>query len=229
MLPFMRMHDSFLAEQEDQDVETIENRFNNLLEISLPLDLCKVFQRMQNYLHLLEQYTEGTLSHVDLCLIADKRNFTQHSLLSLPTASEFSEPYRMAYPWYETIRLGCLIIGIGVIFPLPPRAAPLHLLARMLQVELEGILQQGTHQFVSKTLLWGVVVGGVAASGIDERAWYVSSLRDMATLMGLSSWHQVKITLDQILWLGSACDSAGRALWEEAVLFSDIWVAGADE
>lgn len=221
-MPFIRMHDDFYAEQEDQNLDTIETRFNNLLGISLPLDLCKVFQRMQNYLHLLEQYTEGTLSQVDLCLIADKRNFTQHSLLCLPAASEFTEPYRMAYPWYETIRLGCLIVGIGVVFPLPPRAAPLHVLAQMLQTELEGILKRAAPQFVSKTLLWGVVLGGVAASGIDERAWFVSTLRDIATTMGLSSWHQVKITLNQILWLGSACDSAGRALWEEAVLFSDI-------
>ncbi|RAO71416.1 uncharacterized protein BHQ10_007428 [Talaromyces amestolkiae] len=222
VMPFIRMHDGFYAEQEDQDLETIENRFNDLLGISLPLDLCKVFQRMQNYLHLLEQYTEGTLPQVDLCLIADKRNFTQHSLLSLPAAGEFTEPYQMAYPWYETIRLGCLIIGIGVIFPLPPRAAPLHLLARKLKAELEVILQRAAHQFVSKTLLWGVVLGGVAASGIDERAWFVSTLRDIAPLMGLSSWHQVKTTLDQILWLGSACDSAGRALWDDTELFSDI-------
>ncbi|KAL3705026.1 hypothetical protein TMatcc_008698 [Talaromyces marneffei ATCC 18224] len=212
MMPFMRMHNGFLAEQEDQDLETIEDRFHNLLGISLPLDLCKVFQRVQNYLHLLELYIQGTLSQVDLCLIADKRNFTQHSLLSLPSASEFSEPYRMAYPWYETVRLGCLVMSIGVIFPLPARAAPLHPLARMLQEELEIVLQQSAHHFSSTILLWGVVLGGIASCGINER----------------KCWHQVKMILHQILWVGSACDCAGRALWDDAIVFSDIWLAGVN-
>ena len=50
----------------------------------------------------------------------------------------------------------------------------------------------------------------------------MAALGRVSARSGLASWQDLKLVLDQILWLDSACDFGGEQLWEEV----DRYVSG---
>ena len=66
-------------------------------------------------------------------------------------------------------------------------------------------------------LLWILVMGGIAAFETGERMWYVQNLGAVAAVLGIWGWEDVAEELGKYLWLESACDGGGRALWAEVV------------
>ena len=59
------------------------------------------------------------------------------------------------------------------------------------------------------------MLGGIAASGTKDRAWYVQNLLITGKKLEVAAWEDVAFELGHFLWLECGCDSGGRILWEE--------------
>ncbi|KAJ5890523.1 uncharacterized protein N7473_006751 [Penicillium subrubescens] len=190
---------------------------NLIAELPITYDMQEIFRAARAYFALVDKYQDGI--HVPLDTLADCRNLIQWHIMSLLSGSQLGARLIDAYPLYESCRLALVILGVSVIFPLPPQSAPLLELSRMLQAEL-----QSTKDFAkvyssvsTKLVYWCLVLGGIAATGSSERRWYVEEIRRLAGPYGLREWDSMKQDLKTILWLDRACDFGGRLLWEEAL------------
>jgi hypothetical protein len=195
-----------------------------LCKIGFTAELAEVFQAMKAYTSIVEKYEDGSTTEPDLCRICNQRNFVQHCLLSLLPAGKLDQDFRKSHPVYEICRLTGLIFGVGVIFPLPAQTAPLPTLVRLLQTELQESSLESDWWFLDavKVLIWVLTLGGIAATGLPNRTWFVAALGRVSARSGLARWQDLKLVLDQMVWLDSACDFGGEQLWEEV----DRYVSG---
>jgi hypothetical protein len=179
--------------------------------------MVEVFQAMKAYTSIVEKYQDGSIAEPDLCRICNQRNFVQHRLLSLLPVQNLDQDFRTSYPVYEICRLAGLIFGVGVIFPLPAQTAPLSNLVKLLQAELQESRLESDWWFPDtvRVLIWVLTLGGIAATDLPNRTWFVATLGRVTARSGLVRWRDLKLVLDQILWLDSACDFGGQQLWEE--------------
>jgi hypothetical protein len=190
-----------------------ENTFGWLRKLGITTELAKVLGGMQAYTSILEAYQEGILYNPDLCMIIDKRNFIQHSLLSLPVTQ--------GYWAYDICRIATLIYGVGVVFPLPASTAPFTSLVSLLQAGLQNSMAYVTEfsPDVVNFFVWAIVMGGIAASALPERTWYIAELAKITSYAHLACWADAKRSLKMILWSDIACETSGARLWEEMVHF----------
>lgn len=154
----------------------------------------------------------------DMRKISDQRNLVQHHLLALPSAEHLGESFAYSFPVYEICRLAGLILGVGVIFPLPVETSPFSTLIKLLQAELQrrSIFKSSWDTpDVVKVLIWALMLGGIAAKGYPERPWFVDILRKVVVHSGLCRWQDLKQVLELMVWLDIACDCAGKQLWDE--------------
>jgi hypothetical protein len=195
----------------------LEHGFMLLCKIGFTAELAEVFQAMKAYTSIVEKYHDGSTTKPGLCRISNQRNFVQYRLLSLPPAGKLDQDFRKSHPVYEICRLAGLIFGVGVIFPLPAQTAPLPTLVKLCQAELQESRLESDWWFPDAVgvLIWVLTLGGIAATGLPNRIWFVAALGRVTACSGLSSWRDLKPVLDRILWLDSACDFGGQQLWEE--------------
>jgi hypothetical protein len=78
---------------------------------------------VRNSVYVRLHYRDGRLNPQSLSVLADRRNYVQHSLMSLPADSESKGMVQAADPFYELTRLAAIIYSLLVTFPLPPRTA----------------------------------------------------------------------------------------------------------
>lgn len=196
----------------------IENSFGQLRNVGLNSELVKIFQAMKLYTSMLEAYIDGSLVEPDLSKFCDQRNLIQHQLMSLPSADKLSGISLREKQVYEVCRVSGIIYNIGVIFPLPDLTTPLPTLSRTLKHNLQTCDLNLYLPLTDLTdlFLWAITIGGIAATGTHERAWFVKSLKRLAAAAQMSRWSDLKQSLDRILWLDSACDVAGQQVWYEA-------------
>lgn len=190
--------------------------FWNSQHTIIPNELLNAVLEMVKYVAMVESYCRGTTAKPNMNSMTHHRNFAHHQLLSLSSATELGRTFSQNYPAYEPCRLAALIFSLGVTFPMPSWAAPFPHLAQALQ---QALIEVETSDMVlagSDILLWILVLGGIAASEqASVRAWFVTTLRNFSIRRGLDGWEQAKTILTEILWLASACDVAGRTLWDE--------------
>ncbi|KAJ5559272.1 hypothetical protein N7535_009500, partial [Penicillium sp. DV-2018c] len=195
----------------------VDRGFGRLQKIGATREMAEAFQAVHAYIGIVKASPAST---PDLSLLTDQRNLTQHTLICLAPVSEldcFSNPTEAAT--YEACRLAALIFGVGVIFPIPQQNTPLNTLARSIRSVL---LQPSSSELWSSPstrlpLIWVLALGGIAATGIPERGWFVSAFGDITRKSGLTAWASVKSVLASMLWYDAACDRAAEALWLEAV------------
>lgn len=186
-------------------------------ELPITSETQEIFSASRAYLALVDKYQDGV--YVALDMLADFRNLVQWHIMSLLPGSKVDPCITNSYPLYESCRLALVIMGVGVIFPVPPQSAPLLELSQMLQAELQST--EDTAKIYSsesiKLVYWCLILGGIAAGESQERLWYAEELRRLAGPYGLPSWDEIKRDLKTILWLNRACDFAGWFFWEEAL------------
>jgi hypothetical protein len=206
-----------LQSQLGLDRTDLEHGFMLLCKIGFTAELAEVFQAMKAYTSIVEEYQDGSTTEPDLCRISNQRNFVQHRLLSLPPARNLDQDFRKSHPVYEICRLTGLIFGVGVIFPLPAQTTPFPALVKLLQAELQEPSLESDWWFPDAVgvLIWVLTLGGIAATGLPNRTWFVAALARVTARSGLSRWRDLNAVLDRILWLDSACDFGGQQLWEE--------------
>ncbi|CDM38170.1 transcriptional regulator family: Fungal Specific TF [Penicillium roqueforti] len=194
----------------------VDQGFGRLQEIGATHQMAEAFQAVHTYIGIIKASLNFT---PDTSLLADQRNLTQHTLLSLSPASDistfFSHPTRAAT--YEACRLAALIFGVGVLFPIPAQNTPLSTLARLIQAVL--FKPSSSELWCSPStrvpLIWVLTLGGIAANDAPERAWFASALGDVTRRTGLNSWASIKSVLATMLWYEAACDRAAEDLWQE--------------
>lgn len=200
----------------------LRDGFMRLCNIGLTAELAEVYQAMKAYIDIVERYQGGSTLEPDLSMICTQRNLVQHHLLSLQPAGKLGVNFRQTYPMYEACRLAGLILGVGVIFPLPAQMAPLETLMRDLKFELQATEVESNccSRDAMGVLIWILTLGGIAATGFPERLWYVTTLGRIIACSCISRWQDLKQILELMPWLETACDRAGQQLWNEVEALS---------
>ena len=114
---------------------------------------------MCDYTLTLVDYCDGMLKPRSLSVLADRRNYVQHSLMSLPADSESKGMVQAADPFYELTRLAAIIYSLLVIFPLPPRTASFVELALHVKSQISNSKIGEAWARASELLLWVIVMG----------------------------------------------------------------------
>jgi hypothetical protein len=190
-------------------------------EFPVTSEMQHIFRASRSYLALVQTYQDGI--PIAMVTLADYRNLVQWHIMSLSPVSELEGNIDELSPLYEPCRLALIIMGVGVIFPLPPQSAPLLYLAEMLQTDIRSKtdITQSLSLVGRKIKLWCLIVGTIAASGSAVRAWYMEELAFHAQLHCRPEWSEIKRDLNGILWLDSACELAGSRIWVEALSLSN--------
>jgi hypothetical protein len=197
-----------------------ERRYGHLQQLGLTPELIDVYQAMHIYTGIVDGHLRKNPSKIDEALLADQRNLVHHTMLSIPTASQsdgFSGYNNNEEIIYEACRLAGLVFSVGVILPLPAQSTPLTQLATLIKALMQFFNPAivWSHPHARMTLLWVLMMGGIAAENTPERAWYVSTLRQAACENGVASWADMRKVLSNILWWDIACDQPGHRLWLE--------------
>ncbi|EED19460.1 conserved hypothetical protein [Talaromyces stipitatus ATCC 10500] len=195
-----------------------------LLSLGITPEMYRTFQAARAYMAFVELFLDGAHMDMQSALFCDSRNFVQWHIMSLLPASHLGLVNPMVIQVHEACRLGLVIFGIGVIFPLPPESAPFLKLVRLLQLELQMCAKDSmtwTHTVPEmKIRCWCLVLGGIAAIGTSEREWFVAELRLFKEKYSISTWNQVRRIMKSILWLDVVCNGPGEELWREVVRLS---------
>jgi len=189
--------------------------FQELRYFGISGGMARVLQQMVDFTILIDCHCRGTIPIKDFTSYIDRRNSVQHRLMSLPSGDELLEEEVTSVSLYESIRHAAFIYSAAVTFPLPALSGHFHKLVALLQPLLESSKFDIYWRNCPTTLLWILVLGGIAASGTKEREWFVRNIAIVAKVLKLGSWEQVTEVLEGFLWLDSACDAGGRILWAE--------------
>ncbi|KAJ5109661.1 Protein of unknown function DUF3468 [Penicillium argentinense] len=200
--------------------------FGRLLTIGVIPEMAEAFTAVRTYINIVKI---GLERGYDVSLITDQRNLTQHTLFSLLPAPELSHLFTdlTQATTYEACRLASWIFAVGVIFPIPAQSTPLGRLAK----ELQGVLRAPTASSLWSSphsripLIWILMLGGIAATAMPERPWFVSVLGKTLQRSGISSWIGMRRVLDMMLWYDLACDESAEALYRDASILPESYTA----
>ncbi|KAL2842573.1 hypothetical protein BJY01DRAFT_249059 [Aspergillus pseudoustus] len=204
----------FLSEIEQ--ISALKDPLHPYLISLLPHTMTWEFNAVRGYNTLVKNYSQGFLSHLKMGYVIELRNFIHYHVMSLPAIGETMDPYQELPPTYGALRLGLMAYSLLVLFPAPLGTDPHPRIAGQLRYELEltGVSVDIWMPMVD-LLLWVLMLGGISAADTEHRPWYVEQIQWLSTLLGLTSWDQVKDTMTSILWIGSPCDVEGQTLWQE--------------
>jgi hypothetical protein len=190
--------------------------FSELQYFGINTEMAGVLESMVTLTIIIDCHCRGTKPIHDFTSLIDRRNYVQHSLMSLPPGAELDEDEVTSVCLYEAIRHTAFIYSAAVTFPIPALGGHFHKLAELVQPLLEASKFDSCWRHCPQTLLWILVLGGIAASDTKEREWFVRSIAVVAKLLKIGTWEQVVEVMQGFLWLDSACDAGGRVLWAEA-------------
>ncbi|KAJ9195494.1 hypothetical protein DTO164E3_6807 [Paecilomyces variotii] len=200
--------------------------FKQYVRTGLTGELAEILQDIHTYSIVIDLFDKGKLHYPGDHIMADRRNYIQHRLMSLPSLAEcahnalFVETHRV----YEPCRLATMIYSLLTVFPVPPVNAPLAQLGRLVRIALTESDPQKSWHAAPDLLRWAFVLGAIA-SGVESttaddrevRAWYIRSLRRLAPVFQIRSWNDLKRSMKKVLWLDCLCDPYGKELWNEIV------------
>ncbi|PGH15848.1 hypothetical protein AJ80_05379 [Polytolypa hystricis UAMH7299] len=184
----------------------------------LPDELVAVLKSIRDYNLVVHLHSEGLLPDLEYAVIADRRNWIQFNLVSLPPLRDYEEEFIRRHKPYEACRLAAIIYNIMVLFPLPAGNRPFNRLAPMVKLALINSGFPESWQGSYEMLIWAVVLGGIAARNSHERAWFCTALSDMARVVQISTWGELKTILSAVIWMDFVCDMPAEELWIEASL-----------
>lgn len=151
--------------------------------------------------------------------LTDKRNSTQHRMLSVPRYP-YGKSSEAPHQFYESTRLAAEMYCLLCLYPCLPTTAPFDRLATLLRKELSHLDQGNVSYEESKLLVWILVMGAIVAVNTSDRAWFISALSHLSRRLQLESWYDIKSILLTFLWLDMTNDMDGRDVWDEVSLSS---------
>lgn len=187
---------------------------HNLLCVSY--DLCEQTERIEGYYQ-----ANLAMSRLEKIAYMNMRNHVQHRLISLPKL--------INQPVYESFRLSLWIYSFAVTFGLPFGANIRKSLVKRLVHVLSQTQDTGNWDVFPEALLWILFFGGISATGLPERNWFVKKISVLVTYLGLEHWEETKMVLHSMMWLSNACDSGGELLWVEVRHVKDTKIGEGDQ
>lgn len=177
--------------------------------------LSTVLRCMSAYTLALESFAVEIQHLLTLGLLADLRNFVQHSLLSLtPLRSSNSNSVP---PLFEMCHTVAIVYSWIVIFPAPVQAMPFHKAAMRIRELMDSDQVDSYWTEVPWLMIWIVVMGAIASLGSCEEQGYVHFLSRALQRLNIHSWTVLKGRLEMFLWYSRASDLDGLDLWQEIV------------
>lgn len=198
------------------------SNFQDLTSSGLTAFAVSIFQAMANLTLEIDLHQHGVKTISDMELFIDNRNAIQHRLMSLQGGDELLSEEVSSPLIYESMRLVGIIYSAAVTFPMPPYQGIFRRLTSRLKPILEESRVDPCWQTDPNSLLWVLIIAGIAALDSEERNWYVQTLADVSRSLNLWDWSDVVTRMSPYLWLGSACGSGGRLLWSEVVCCMDL-------
>jgi len=175
--------------------------FESLNPFGINESTLRVIRSMVEVSMIIDGHTRGVRPITDMAAFVLRRNTSQHNMMSLASGEELGVGEVSSKCLYESIRHAVMIYSVAVTFPLPPLTGVFGKLATALKNIMETSKFDPCWQLCPKALLWILVLGGIAASNTENRAWYVQNVE----------------AVSGALWLESACDNGGRILWDEVI------------
>ncbi|KAH8800220.1 hypothetical protein F5884DRAFT_546946 [Xylogone sp. PMI_703] len=204
-------------EAPDFPPKTISKQFLELQTLGISNEATAIFQAIADLTVVIDHHCRGINFISDINVFVRQRNTLQYRLMSLPKGEELEYGEVQSVCLYESIRHAAILFSAAVTFPLPPHSGIFHTLAARLRAIMEESRDDLCWQLYPETLLWILVLGGIAASGTAHRDWYVQNLNAVSTALKVFEWEEAEKMLSEFLWLKSACETGGRALWLEVV------------
>ena len=196
---------------------------------------------------ILEDYASGGSLQNRSSLILDQMQFTQHSLLSLPSSADLTrqkqggeeetdkvtEHHQQAQlQIYEITRWACICYANLVTYPTDYSTFPRLRLVRLLLHQLERVYaaameEQPTQQEV-RLLFWATVLGAIMAVGFEaERSAFVALVGRSAVDTRVRSWMEAKEVMGSFLWHSPTSDPDALKLWIEVQQLGGVGVMGS--
>lgn len=123
----------------------------------------------------------------------------------------------------EAFRLGAIIYLKEILQEFTFSAIGSGILVSKLRTSLEPVLASEVRPTSSSLLLWLLLMGGVASTNNSiDRTFFVAHLVTLRRRPWLDEWEDVKVRLEDVLWIGKVLDGAGKSLWEEVQLTAKV-------
>jgi hypothetical protein len=175
-------------------------------------NLYSVIQDISGYTIMVSDHCQGIRFQDSLADFADRRNYIQHRVMSLPH-HPFVQGGAGSGELYEATRIATIIYSLLVVFPISAQTAPFFALATLLRKELLAlVLSNRSHEELA-LITWILVMGCIAAIDTDERSWFVYALNNVSYSLSLVEWGDLKHILNRFLWLDTTNDIDGLSLW----------------
>ena len=181
------------------------------------LALGPVLRRLCDYTLVIDDYLAGRLESQCLGILADERNFVQHSVMSLAPSDEDLLQKSPENPLYDLCRLAATVYSLIVVCPIPLRTAPFATLACQMQLQMTKVPLHEIWSIAPHLLLWITTMAAISSltSDPNQRSYFVSILQQLVGFLRMHSWLEMKDVLQNFLWLDSISDSDGLELWQE--------------
>jgi hypothetical protein len=209
----------------------MDGGFELLTRLGLPNTLVGAFTSMGDFSTVLDAYSTGRVTNIDMDAILDTRDVVIHSLLSLPLDLEFSMMRSLAvYPispeipagtdtclhLYKACRWAALLYGILVVFPIPhSKWAREHAVSR-LQGQLSFLPIQSGDQAFLRLEAWLLIMGGSSSYKKEQRDWFLLRLTQILRTLKIETWHEAQKLLMRFAWVPNICNSAALSFWSGA-------------
>jgi hypothetical protein len=183
--------------------------------------------RMALYCLGVDDYAAGRRMRKSLEVFAQERIFVQRSLLAKYDEDSAADPKPDGNITTLT-HITAVIFSLMCVIPLPD--APFHKLVR--QVKAHFAYHDFEHEWreAPEMMTWILFLTGIAAIGMPERKWMVSTLDRCLHRLQIRDWKELKGILLKFLWLPITNDDDGEGLYDEirrSNPFEDLKSSGA--
>lgn len=202
--------------------------FEVLACLGLSDRLVNTFTSMGDFSMVLDAYSTGQATNIDMDAILDTRDVVIHTLLSLPLEHEFCmmRPHDV-YPSppgesagsntslhiYQACRWAALLYGILVIFPIPRSKCAREHAVSELQAQLSSLSVSSIGQNFLPLHAWLLVMGGSSSYEREQRKWFQLRLTQVLGALEIETWHEAQKLLKKFAWVPNICDPAALYLW----------------
>lgn len=189
--------------------------------------IASVLASIQHVSHLVPTNAAYPTASTSLVILTRMCTLLSHLLslsradLTLPVASPDTtldtekESLKFSELISECTRLALLMHVFTPWRGLPPDATLS--ITLLLHQQIAALRELIMHpSFTSNNLtLWIFCAGGVAASGMPERKWFIGHLVQLTEELGICDWETCSGYLRKVVWHENLCGKTYRVLWEE--------------